>query len=74
MCILKGFTRDQAEFTDNHPDIIQTRGGVGELRIDHLTGSTDYQGLYFKNDGDTVYQLGAPAHGPVIPNHINLVG
>jgi hypothetical protein len=42
--------RDQVEFTDNHPDIVQPWGGVGELRIDGLTGQTDYQGLFLQSD------------------------
>lgn len=29
-----------------HGDIVQPFGGVRELRIDHLTGSSQYQGLY----------------------------
>lgn len=34
----------------NHPDVVQTWGGVRELRIDRLTGSTGYQGLFLKAD------------------------
>jgi hypothetical protein len=36
---------DEVGFTDNHPDVIQTWAGPAELRVDRLTGSTDYQGL-----------------------------
>jgi hypothetical protein len=32
----------------HHADIAQIGNGVGELRIDRLTGSTDYQGLFLK--------------------------
>jgi hypothetical protein len=36
---------DEVGFTDNHPDIIQTWAGPAVLRVDRLTGSTDYQAL-----------------------------
>jgi hypothetical protein len=36
---------------DNHPDVIQTYGGFRELRIDGLTATSTYQGLFFKVDG-----------------------
>ena len=38
--------RDQKGFTDNHPDVLQTWGGPAELRVDGLTGTSDYQGLF----------------------------
>jgi hypothetical protein len=38
--------RDQKGFTDNHPDVVQSYAGPAELRIDRLTGDTDYQGLF----------------------------
>ena len=31
--------------TTEHADVVQTWGGVGALRIDHLSGDGDYQGL-----------------------------
>jgi hypothetical protein len=34
----------------NHADVVQPWGGVKELRIDRLTGSTDYQGLHIQPD------------------------
>jgi hypothetical protein len=34
----------------NHADVVQTWGGVKELRIDRLTGSTNYQGLHIQPD------------------------
>lgn len=37
--------RDELNFTDEHPDLIQTWGGPRELRVDRFTGSTDYQGF-----------------------------
>jgi hypothetical protein len=42
--------RDQQDFTDNHPDVVQTWGSFKELRIDKLTGSSDYQGIFMKED------------------------
>ncbi|MGJ3239841.1 MAG: putative Ig domain-containing protein [Anaerolineae bacterium] len=42
--------RDQVNFTDNHPDLIQPYGNVVELRVDHFTGATDYQGFMLKAD------------------------
>jgi hypothetical protein len=38
--------RDERNFTDNHPDVIQTWAGPARLYVDRLTGSTDYQGLF----------------------------
>jgi hypothetical protein len=40
--------RDEAYFSDNHPDLIQPYGGMTELRVDGFTGSSDYQGFFFK--------------------------
>jgi hypothetical protein len=57
--------RDQVRFSDNHPDVLQTWGGVGELRVDGLTGESDYQGLFFKAD------YNGP-HGPVHLRNVNL--
>lgn len=37
--------RDEIGFTDNHPDVIQTWAGPKVLRVDRLTGITDFQGL-----------------------------
>lgn len=59
--------RDQIEFTDNHPDLIQTYGSVKELRVDYFTGSTDYQGLFFKADF-------SPPHGAIKLSNVNIIG
>ncbi len=40
--------RDQVNFSDNHPDLIQPYGGVRELRVDRFTGSTDSQGIFLR--------------------------
>lgn len=40
--------RDEVGFTDGHPDVIQPMGGYRELRVDHLTGRSDYQGIFLK--------------------------
>jgi hypothetical protein len=36
--------------TTTHADVIQPWGGVKEMRVDRLTGSTDYQGLHIQPD------------------------
>lgn len=38
--------RDEVNFSDNHPDLIQPWGGLQALRIDHLSGTTDCQGFF----------------------------
>ncbi|WP_027005105.1 hypothetical protein [Conexibacter woesei] len=54
--------RDEAGFTDNHPDLIQTWAGPNVLRVDHLSGSSDYQGFFF-----------APMqYGTVVPSQFDL--
>lgn len=42
--------RDQNGFSDNHPDLVQVYGNAAQVRIDRLTGSSDYQGLMFQVD------------------------
>lgn len=37
---------DERHFSDNHPDLIQTWAGPSVLRVDGLTGRTDYQALF----------------------------
>ncbi len=59
--------RDQLNFSDNHPDLIQTYGNVKRLRIDCFTGSTDYQGFFFSADYNG-------AHGPVDLRRVNIIG
>jgi len=46
--------RDPIGLTDAHPDIIQTWGGVGELRVDRLTGLTDFQGLFLRPESGAI--------------------
>ena len=58
--------RDEKGFTDNHPDVIQTYGGVRELRINRLTGTTTYQGLFLRGDSGPV--------GRVELSKVNIVG
>jgi hypothetical protein len=38
--------RDEVNHTDGHPDVIQSWGGPAELRVDRLTGTTTYQGIF----------------------------
>lgn len=59
--------RDQVGFTDNHPDVVQTYGNAKELRIDRLTGSSDYQGIFVKAD------FSFP-QGPAIIKNCNIRG
>ena len=42
--------RDQVNFSDNHPDCLQPWGGVGAVRIDRMSCSTDTHGLYFDSN------------------------
>lgn len=58
--------RDQVDFTDNHPDLVQPWGGARELRIWGFTGSSAYQGIFLKADEDEL--------GRVILDRVNLVG
>jgi hypothetical protein len=58
--------RDDVGYTDNHPDLIQPWGGVKALRVDHFTGSTDFQGILLKNDGGPT--------GEVDLRNVNFVG
>lgn len=60
--------RDQVEFTDNHPDLIQTFGNVVELRVDRFSGSTDYQGFFFKDD------FSDRGHGAVHLRNVDISG
>ena len=53
-------------WTANHPDILQTWGSQKELRVDGLTGTSSYQGLFLKEDSpDSV-------HGPMWLRRVNL--
>ena len=65
--------RDQKTFKDNHPDLIQTYGNVALLRVDHFTGSTDYQGFFFKSDLKFSDKT-KPPHGKVTLKNVNIVG
>ncbi len=37
-------------FDTNHTDVIQPWGGVKDLRVDHLTADSSYQGIYTRPD------------------------
>ena len=47
-----------------HADVIQAFGGVEALKVDHLTGSGDYQGHMWKQEPDTRF-------GPTDFRHVN---
>ena len=49
-----------------HPDCVQTQAGVGALRIDRLTCSSDLQGILLRDD---VYPI-----GPSDFRHVNITG
>jgi hypothetical protein len=59
--------RDEVGFTDCHPDIIQPHSGYKELRVDRLTGRSDYQGTFLK--AESPYTLGLTDL-----RNVNLVG
>ena len=60
--------RDESGFTDNHPDVLQTWAGPAELRVDRLTGSTDYQGMFLAPN-----QFGTqPPPREVVLSHVDL--
>jgi len=67
VAIMGVHARDQRGFSDNHPDLIQTYGNAKEVRIDKFTGSTDYQGFFFKADYNG-------AHGKVKLSRVNIIG
>jgi hypothetical protein len=58
---------DQVNFSDNHPDLIQSWGGYKALRVDQFTGSSDYQGIFLKCDS------GCPL-GPTHLKRVNIIG
>src|SRR6266545_3039639 len=49
--------QDQVNYSDNHPDILQTWGGAAALRIDRLSGTSDYQGLFLDADWNSLDQV-----------------
>jgi hypothetical protein len=67
VAVIGAHARDQQDFTDNHPDLIQTYGNMSELRVDRFTGSSDYQGLFFKTDSNG-------PHNSVYLSRVNLIG
>lgn len=59
--------RDQVNFSDNHPDLVQPWGGTAVLRIDYFSGSSDYQGAFLSPDFNTVL-------GEVRLSHVSFEG
>jgi hypothetical protein len=51
-------------YTGFHADVVQPYGGVAALDIDHLTGSSNYQGLFLRPDVGPI--------GPVTLQDVNL--
>ena len=62
---ITGLRIPNGDLSLNHPDLVQFWGGVKELRIDRLTGSSDYQGLMLKAD----YRNSQP---PVTVSRVNI--
>jgi hypothetical protein len=58
--------RDEVNFSDNHPDLVQPWGGVKALRIDRLSGITDCQGFFLVGNEGTI--------GRVDLRNIDIVG
>lgn len=67
VAVLGIHARDQVEFSDNHPDLIQPYGSFRELRVDRFTGSSDYQGFFLKCNSNCPF-------GPVTIKRVNLIG
>jgi hypothetical protein len=57
------------ESKGHHADIAQIGNGVGELRIDRLTGTSDYQGLFLKIEENL---RGQKRFGPMTFSRMNL--
>jgi hypothetical protein len=55
----------RGSYTTNHTDIVQPWGGVARLRIDRLTGTTNYQGIFNQPDQGPI--------GPVDIRHTDLI-
>jgi hypothetical protein len=53
-----------------HADVIQTWGGVKELRVHDLTGASHYNNLYLRRENSPL----GPAIGPVTLDHVDLFG
>lgn len=58
--------RSSRDLEETHPDVVQPWGGVRELRISGLTGTSAYQGIFLKADQDSI--------GRVTLDRVNLVG
>jgi hypothetical protein len=54
----------RGSYDTNHTDIVQPWGGVARLRVDRLTGTTNYQGVFNQPDLGPV--------GPVELRHVDL--
>lgn len=66
-CRVEGIhARDEMNFTDNHPDLIQPWGGVRALLVDGFSGLTDYQGFFLVGSSAPI--------GKVQLRNVNIVG
>jgi hypothetical protein len=57
-------------FSSTHADVIQTWGGVKQLRIDQLTGASHYNNLYLRRENSPL----EPGDRSVVLNNVNLFG
>ena len=56
--------------SSSHADVIQTWGGVKQLRIDHLTGASHYNNLYLRRENSPL----KPGDASVVLDNVNLFG
>jgi hypothetical protein len=56
--------------SSTHADVIQTWGGVKQLRIDHLTGASHYNNLYLRRENSPL----EPGDRSVVLHDVNLFG
>ena len=57
-------------FSSSHADVIQTWGGVEQLRVDDLTGASHYNNLYLRRENSPL----EPGDASVILDNVNLFG
>jgi len=56
--------------SSTHADVIQTWGGVKQLRIDHFTGASHYNNLYLRRENSPL----KPGDRSVVLDNVNLFG
>jgi hypothetical protein len=56
--------------SDTHADVIQTWGGMKELRLYNVTGASHYNNLYLRRENSPL----GPQIGRVVLDHVNMFG